>query len=185
MSPLDALYAFEDLRARVMVPIRHGTFALSYERMNDPERWLAELVAERHLERFVVKLAAGESRVFVPPAAAGYEASHAQAEANVLAPPPPARGQWSPPARALSEPDAPTMPGATVVSPVETVPGRARRAPALIVDHEDETAVFDRPLDASSPAEDDDEDEERTRAMDRLPSDPDSEPMAAPVPGSR
>ena len=75
MSPLDALYAFEDLRARVMVPIRYGTFALSYERVEDPERWLAELVAERHLERFVVRLGPGESRVFVPPGAAALESS--------------------------------------------------------------------------------------------------------------
>ena len=75
MSPLDALYAFEDLRARVMVPLRYGTFALSYERVDDPERWLAELVAERHLERFVVRLGAGESRVFVPPGTAAYESS--------------------------------------------------------------------------------------------------------------
>ncbi|HEU4728996.1 MAG TPA: MBL fold metallo-hydrolase, partial [Kofleriaceae bacterium] len=28
MSPLDALYAFEDLRARMMIPIHHGAFAL-------------------------------------------------------------------------------------------------------------------------------------------------------------
>ena len=82
MSPLDALYAFEDLRARVMVPIRYGTFALSYERVGDPERWLAELVAERHLERFVVRLGAGESRVFVPPGAAALESSRYEVDAE-------------------------------------------------------------------------------------------------------
>ena len=35
MSPLDALYAFEDLRARLLVPIHHGAFALSYERLDE------------------------------------------------------------------------------------------------------------------------------------------------------
>lgn len=67
MSPLDALYALEDLRARVMIPIHHGAFALSYERLDEPRRWLSELVAERRLEDFVIELAPGESRVFVPP----------------------------------------------------------------------------------------------------------------------
>ena len=43
MSPLDALYAFEDLRARMLVPIHHGAFALSYERLDEPARWLVEL----------------------------------------------------------------------------------------------------------------------------------------------
>lgn len=67
MSPLDALYALEDLRSRVMIPIHHGAFALSYERLDEPRRWLAELVKERRLEDFVIELAPGESRVFVPP----------------------------------------------------------------------------------------------------------------------
>lgn len=67
MSPLDALYALEDLRARVMIPIHHGAFPLSYERLDEPLRWLAELVEERRMRDFVVALAPGESRVFVPP----------------------------------------------------------------------------------------------------------------------
>jgi len=67
MTPLDALYALEDLQSRVMIPIRHGAFALSYERLDDPSRWLAEVVRRRELEPFVVELAPGESRVFVPP----------------------------------------------------------------------------------------------------------------------
>jgi L-ascorbate metabolism protein UlaG (beta-lactamase superfamily) len=71
MSPIDALYAFEDLRARLMVPIGYGTFALSYERMNDPERWMAELVKSRDLGPYVASLAPGESRVFVAPPDAG------------------------------------------------------------------------------------------------------------------
>lgn len=66
MSPLDALYAFEDLRARVMIPIAFGSFALSYEKLDDPARWLGELVDERGLGRYVVALQPGESRLFVP-----------------------------------------------------------------------------------------------------------------------
>jgi len=50
-----------------MIPIHHGTFALSYETLADPSRWLAELVHERGLKEFVVELEPGQSRVFVPP----------------------------------------------------------------------------------------------------------------------
>jgi len=64
MSPLDALYAFEDLRARVMVPIHHGAFALSYERLGEPARWLRELVDERDLGAHVRVLVPGESAVW-------------------------------------------------------------------------------------------------------------------------
>jgi hypothetical protein len=67
MSPIDALYAFEDLRARLMIPIHHGAFALSYERIGEPARWMAQLVKERGLEAHVRMLQAGESEVFVPP----------------------------------------------------------------------------------------------------------------------
>jgi L-ascorbate metabolism protein UlaG (beta-lactamase superfamily) len=67
MSPLDALYGLEDLGARVMIPIHHGAFSLSYERLDEPIRWLEELVQERGLEDFVIPLEPGESRVFVPP----------------------------------------------------------------------------------------------------------------------
>ena len=68
MSPIDALYALEDLGSRVMVPIAHGTFALSYELMHDPERWLASIVAQRGLDRYVAVLEPGEVRVFATPA---------------------------------------------------------------------------------------------------------------------
>jgi L-ascorbate metabolism protein UlaG (beta-lactamase superfamily) len=67
MSPLDALYAFEDLGARMLIPIRHGAFVLSYERLDEPLRWLRRLVAERDLEAFVTPLAPGASRKFVTP----------------------------------------------------------------------------------------------------------------------
>lgn len=67
LSPLDAVTAFEDLEARVMIPHRYGAFALSYERLEEPERWLAELIDARELERYVELLEPGESRLFVPP----------------------------------------------------------------------------------------------------------------------
>jgi L-ascorbate metabolism protein UlaG (beta-lactamase superfamily) len=68
MSPLDALYAFEDLRARVLVPIHHGAFALSYEQLDEPARWLVELARERGVRDHVMVMAAGQSERFVTPA---------------------------------------------------------------------------------------------------------------------
>ena len=66
MSPLDALFAFEDLRARLLVPIHHGAFALSYERLGEPARWLAELAKERGVRDHVRVMAAGETERFGP-----------------------------------------------------------------------------------------------------------------------
>jgi L-ascorbate metabolism protein UlaG (beta-lactamase superfamily) len=67
MSPLDALFAFEDLRARVLVPIHHGAFALSYEELDEPVRWLLELAKSRNLRDHVVVMKAGQSERFVSP----------------------------------------------------------------------------------------------------------------------
>jgi L-ascorbate metabolism protein UlaG (beta-lactamase superfamily) len=67
MSPLDALYAFEDLRARLLIPIHHGAFQLSYEKVGEPARWLRELVVDRELEPHVRVLDPGESEVFTSP----------------------------------------------------------------------------------------------------------------------
>jgi L-ascorbate metabolism protein UlaG (beta-lactamase superfamily) len=49
LSPLDAIYAFEDLGARVLIPIAHGSFPLSYEPLAAPLDWLNRLAHERHL----------------------------------------------------------------------------------------------------------------------------------------
>ncbi len=68
MSPLDALYAFEDLRARILVPIHHGAFALSYEELDEPARWLVELAKARGVREHVMVMAAGQSERFVAPA---------------------------------------------------------------------------------------------------------------------
>jgi L-ascorbate metabolism protein UlaG (beta-lactamase superfamily) len=64
MSPLDALYAFEDLRARLLVPIHHGAFALSYEKLDEPARWLIELAAARALRDHVNVMTAGQTERF-------------------------------------------------------------------------------------------------------------------------
>ncbi|MBV8762494.1 MAG: MBL fold metallo-hydrolase [Deltaproteobacteria bacterium] len=64
MSPLDALYAFEDLRARLLVPIHHGAFPLSYERLDEPVRWLTELATQRGVRDHVEVLAAGQTQRF-------------------------------------------------------------------------------------------------------------------------
>jgi L-ascorbate metabolism protein UlaG (beta-lactamase superfamily) len=49
LSPLDAIYAFEDLGARVLIPIAHGSFPLSYEPLAAPLDWLNRLAHERGL----------------------------------------------------------------------------------------------------------------------------------------
>ncbi len=86
MSPLDAIYAFEDLGSKIMIPIRYGSFALSYERIHVPERWLAELVAERSLEEHVVTVAPGQSRIFVRPNTVSSQATLAQSESELRHP---------------------------------------------------------------------------------------------------
>jgi L-ascorbate metabolism protein UlaG (beta-lactamase superfamily) len=67
MSPLDALYAFEDLRARMLIPIHHGAFALSYERLDEPARWLVELARQRGVRDHVLVMTAGQTERFVQP----------------------------------------------------------------------------------------------------------------------
>ena len=47
LSPLDAAFAFEDLRARILIPITHGSFVLSYEPLDEPLQWLEELARTR------------------------------------------------------------------------------------------------------------------------------------------
>ena len=66
MNPEDALQAFRDLRARWLVPIHWGTFVLSYEPVEEPPRWLAELAAEAGLDGSLAFLEHGESRLFRP-----------------------------------------------------------------------------------------------------------------------
>jgi L-ascorbate metabolism protein UlaG (beta-lactamase superfamily) len=67
MSPLDALYAFEDLRSRLLIPIHHGAFPLSYEQLDEPARWLLELARARGVRENVLVMAAGQTERFVTP----------------------------------------------------------------------------------------------------------------------
>jgi len=61
MSPLDALFAFQDLRSRLLIPIHHSAFALSYEKLGEPVRWLCELATARGVRDKIQILAAGET----------------------------------------------------------------------------------------------------------------------------
>lgn len=73
MSPLDALAAFRDLRARALVPIHHGAFALSYERLDEPLRILLETASARGLRDYVLAMTPGQTDAFAlesPPALA-------------------------------------------------------------------------------------------------------------------
>jgi hypothetical protein len=47
MSPLDAVYAFEDLGASVLIPTSYGSFPLSYEPMDAPLLWLRQIMRDR------------------------------------------------------------------------------------------------------------------------------------------
>jgi L-ascorbate metabolism protein UlaG (beta-lactamase superfamily) len=69
MSPLDALAAFEDLGAHVLVPVGHGAFPLGYEGLEAPLAWLKELAAERGLTDRIAPLAPGETCLVRRPAA--------------------------------------------------------------------------------------------------------------------
>jgi L-ascorbate metabolism protein UlaG (beta-lactamase superfamily) len=82
MSPLDALYAFEDLRARLLVPIHHAAFALSYEQLDEPARWLLELAKQRGVRDHVLVMAAGQSERFTE------QRSRGAGEPTLLTPPP-------------------------------------------------------------------------------------------------
>jgi L-ascorbate metabolism protein UlaG (beta-lactamase superfamily) len=66
MSPLDALYAFEDLRAEVLIPIGFGSFPLGYEPLDEPLHWLEDLAEERRLGDKLLVLRHGETSTFAP-----------------------------------------------------------------------------------------------------------------------
>jgi L-ascorbate metabolism protein UlaG (beta-lactamase superfamily) len=61
MSPLDAVQAFHDLGAKLLVPVGHGSFPLGYEGMDEPLAWLARLCRERGIKDRLVVLRPGES----------------------------------------------------------------------------------------------------------------------------
>ncbi len=61
MSPLDALQAFQDLGAKLLVPVAYGEFPLGYEPLDEPLTWLARLCRERGLAERLVVLRPGET----------------------------------------------------------------------------------------------------------------------------
>jgi L-ascorbate metabolism protein UlaG (beta-lactamase superfamily) len=63
MSPLDAVYAFDDLGARALLPVHHATFPLSYEPLDEPAAWLRELQRSRELGDRLWLMEPGETRV--------------------------------------------------------------------------------------------------------------------------
>jgi L-ascorbate metabolism protein UlaG (beta-lactamase superfamily) len=62
-NPEDALQAFDDLRARYMVPMHWGTFRLSYEPIHEPPAWLARLSADNGFDGRVRILQHGQTFV--------------------------------------------------------------------------------------------------------------------------
>jgi L-ascorbate metabolism protein UlaG (beta-lactamase superfamily) len=61
MSPMDAVQAFVDLGAKLLVPIAHGAFPLGYEPMDEPATWLTELCREHGLLDRLALLQPGET----------------------------------------------------------------------------------------------------------------------------
>lgn len=49
MGPDEALQAFRDLGSSWLVPMHFGTFKLSFESLDEPERWLRTLAAEHRM----------------------------------------------------------------------------------------------------------------------------------------
>lgn len=61
MSPLDAIYAAEDLRVRDLVPVAHGAFRFGHEPEEEPLDWLREIARERPGAPALRILAPGET----------------------------------------------------------------------------------------------------------------------------
>jgi L-ascorbate metabolism protein UlaG (beta-lactamase superfamily) len=61
MSPLDAVYAFEDLGARILIPISYGSFELGYEPVVEPLDWLQDAARSRKLGDALMILGHGQT----------------------------------------------------------------------------------------------------------------------------
>ena len=64
MGPDEALKAFKDLGSKWLVPMHYGTFKLSFEPMEEPPRWLQELVHEEKLSHHLKILEEGVPQLF-------------------------------------------------------------------------------------------------------------------------
>ena len=64
MGPDEAVKAFNDLHARWLVPMHYGTFKLSFEALDEPPRWLREIVVKENLTQKLRMLDEGVPVVF-------------------------------------------------------------------------------------------------------------------------
>ncbi len=64
MGPDEAVKAFKDLRARWLVPMHYGTFKLSFEDLDEPPRWLRQIVSREGLTQKVRILEEGVPAMF-------------------------------------------------------------------------------------------------------------------------
>jgi L-ascorbate metabolism protein UlaG (beta-lactamase superfamily) len=61
MSPLDAMQAFADLGARLLVPMGYGSFPLGYEPLDEPLAWMRRICAESGISGQLAVLGHGET----------------------------------------------------------------------------------------------------------------------------
>ncbi len=64
MGPDEAVLAFRDLRARLFIPMHFGSFKLSFEAIDEPPKWLWEIVEREGLSQKVHMLEEGVPHVF-------------------------------------------------------------------------------------------------------------------------
>ncbi len=64
MNPEEALLAFQELKARVFIPMHYGTFRLGYEPLSEPPARLLRAATEQGLEKSLCFLKEGEAAVF-------------------------------------------------------------------------------------------------------------------------
>ena len=64
MGPDEAVRAFKDLRAKILVPMHYGAFKLSFEAMDEPPRLLREIVAQQKLRKHLKMREEGVPQVF-------------------------------------------------------------------------------------------------------------------------
>jgi L-ascorbate metabolism protein UlaG (beta-lactamase superfamily) len=64
MGPDEAVKAFRDVHAKVMIPMHFGSFKLAFEDIDEPPRWLMDIVLKQGLKSKVRFLEEGVPEVF-------------------------------------------------------------------------------------------------------------------------